>query len=135
MSFSIGVVNATPPGERFPDSSGWNYAQAAVSFFINARQNHVWNRFDVGYGPLLSYHGLRYGKFNNKLNIDSSTRYNNWGLGGSFTAYFRIVYFLYAGVLYQPQILSFTDGFSFKYGHMLSLDILFRLDLRKKGNR
>lgn len=131
-SLQIGVTSARPPGESFPDSSGWEYARAAVAFFVSARQNHVWKRFDIGYGPLLSYHGLRYGWLNHELHIDSTVRHNNWGLGGSFTTYFRVVYFLYAGVLYQPQLISLSDGFKMKYEHMLSFDILFRLDLRKK---
>jgi hypothetical protein len=131
-SLQIGVTSARPPGESFPDSTGWEYARAAMSFFVNARQNHVWKRLDIGYGPLLSYHGLRYGWFNNEQSIDSVITHNNWGLGGSFTAYFRVVYFLYAGVLYQPQLFSLSDGFKMKYEHVLSFDILFRLDLSRK---
>lgn len=131
-SLQIGVTSATPPGESFPNSLGWEYSRSAMSFFVNARQNHVWKRFDMGYGPLLSYHSLRYGKFNNRLDIDSSIRHDNWGLGASFTAYFRVVYFFYVGVFYQPQFFSLSDSFRPKYEHMLSFDILFRLDLRRK---
>ncbi len=130
-SFSLGVTSATPPGERFPDTSGWEFADAAVSFFINARQNYVWKRIDVGYGPLLSFHSFRYGRFNDKLNIDNTIKHDNWGLGASLSGYLRVVYFLYAGVLYQPQFFSITSG-TFKYEHLLSFDILFRLDMKQK---
>ncbi|MBZ0100098.1 MAG: hypothetical protein K8F30_13525, partial [Taibaiella sp.] len=64
--------------------------------------------------------------------IDSSIRHNNWGLGASFTAYFRIAYCFYVGILYQPQFFSLSDSFRPRYEHMLSFDILFRLDLRRK---
>lgn len=135
MSFQVGVMNGTLPVERFSDTSGWEYAQSAVSFFVNARQNHTWKRFDFGYGPLLSYHSVRFGKYNQDLNIDSTVTHSNWALGGSCAAYFRIVYFLYAGVLYQPQFISLSHTPALRYEHTLSLDVMFRMNVSKSNKQ
>lgn len=118
-------------GETFPDSTGWRGGQSAMALFFNARNNHVWKRFDFGYGITLSEHSVTYINRNDKLNIDSSIRYNNIGIGPNFSTYFRIVYFLYAGVLYQPQVFSLTDG-TFKYEHFLSLDVMFRMHVNRE---
>lgn len=133
-SFQMGIANAALPVEWGTDSLGWKYGESAFSFFVNARHNHIIKRVEIGYGPLLSYHDFGKGKRNEQLGIDSSMSYRNLGAGLSLSIYFRVVYFMYAGILYQPHLFSLTTS-SFKYEHLLSMDIMFRIPVRNKNSR
>lgn len=133
LSLQIGIANAGPLSERFPDTSGWEYQQSALCFYANVRNSHVVKQFDIGYGPAVGCNMFKEGSYNDKLRIDSVYSYQNWSVGIAASTYIRILHFLYAGVQYQPQFFSLTTG-KFQYEHLLSCDVLFRLNHRNKEN-
>lgn len=132
ISFQAGIANYTPFGEAIgSDNEGWHKTYKGSSQFINFRNNHVWRRFDFGYGFSLSKLHYSFDHYNDVLNIERSGRYTNLGLGGSFSAYCRIATIFFLGVLYQPQFISFSEKRSFGYKHTLSLEAVFRANVGK----
>ncbi|MCB0696735.1 MAG: hypothetical protein KDC07_05190 [Chitinophagaceae bacterium] len=132
VSVQLGVANARPPGEVvIPGEDGWYHDNSAVSFFINVRNNYSVRKFDFGYG--LSLSKLRYFAYdvNDYTGLDTSKLHTNLALGGCFAAYFNSSRSFNIGVVYQPQFISLSGSRVFKYEHTLSIDLLFRIRVRR----
>jgi hypothetical protein len=111
-----------------PDTAGHIIVESTSSIFTSFRNNHVWGRFDLGYGPMLSRHVFnRSDEF--RLNGADTTilaRYENWGLGASLSGYFRFSRAFGLGILYQPQFISFNHGPRYEHTASVDLRILFK---------
>lgn len=132
LSFQVGIANHTPYGEVIgTDRDGWHKTYRGASQFMNFRNNHVWRRFDFGYGLSLSNLHYSYVHHNYDLDIYKAESYTSVGLGASFSAYCRMATIFYLGVLYQPQLISLSGGPLVDYKHTISLEVVFRANVGK----
>jgi len=132
LSIHAGIANFTPFGEVIgSDKDGWHKEYKGSSRFINIRNNHVWRRFDFGYGLSLSNLRYSYEHSNYKSGMYKSGSYSGLGLGGCFSAYCRIAPIFYIGGLYQPQFISLSGGPLVDYKHTISLEAVFRANIGK----
>lgn len=133
ISVQFGVANAAPLGEVITyGEDGWYLDYTASSWFINVRHNYSWRVFDFGFGPSLTNLRCRSKHYNVYTGEDYSGSYQQLALGGCFAAYVTAVRVVFAGILYQPQFLSLSGPPLFNYQHTLSVDIMVRINFRKK---
>lgn len=136
LSAQAGTTGASLSfAEYFPDSTGWLRRKRANSMFFNLKNNHHIVFVDAGYGVSVTRHKLTGTYINDSLGVDSTTNYVNWGGGAAFSLYIPFSYFLYGGVVYQPQFFSFSDGFSVKYEHTISVHVQVRFGLKSEKGR
>lgn len=107
---------------------------------LSARHHHILGRFDIGYGVALTWQNC-----NERFDYGSVSADRNYGLvrednfftaGGSFSANYRISRAFYAGVNYQPQLLSFTrNGAALVGSHAFCTGFFWRIPLSTNSLR
>lgn len=116
---------------RYTDTS--NFATTSA-YFVNIRHNRKIGDFDIGYGLAFSHH-----RFDQEQVVwkdaggqtISRSVYKNAALAASLSGYWRVGKVMAVGLLYQPQFLALQNMVRFKYEHIISLDIAFRLPLKR----
>jgi hypothetical protein len=108
---------------------------------ISASNNHLINRWSVGYGVsyasntwrLINAKGVAY--FNEQYISTSEGRmpvakkWNTWGL--LLSSHYRVGQAFYIGLVYSPSFIRYNTADSFNYEHTLSLDLSWRIKLPK----
>jgi hypothetical protein len=130
LSAQIGASQMIFHPESFGDTSAFSYTG---SFFANSRYNWVLSHFDFGCGPMLSLHRIDYREhIYNPIDKETHKTYTNFGLGGSFSSFVQCGRIFAFGLLYQPQLLSFSRGIRFQYEHSIYLEATFRMPRRSQ---
>jgi hypothetical protein len=113
---------APPPTLR---KNGWS---------VTVRRHNVGRKFDIGYGPSAGnrYWTRYYSSFpgTSYMNGALDTWAKAFTLGCSFAASFRITSSFYAGINYQPHFIEIGDKMTWKYGHIISSGLYWRIRLR-----
>lgn len=101
------------------------------SIYFTVTDNFKVNRFNFGYG--LNY------SINNWIFIDDSDSQNeieirrkNQSLGLTTNVYFQFGRSFFVGVVYRPNFYTLEPKTEFKYEHLISLDMAFKIPIRKK---
>ena len=108
--------------------------------YLSLSNNHVINKFTIGYGISYAYNAWEYINAPNYRDSTSipltgrpSQTISNNALGLVFSSYFKIVEGLNMGVIYRPTFIRF--GSADKYEHLLSFDFGYKIPLKKKRFR
>jgi hypothetical protein len=107
--------------------SGW---------YLNFRNHYVAGRFDFGYGISAGERfGTRfYEKYQSSADYADSFTHNSrvFSIGGTFVTNFRITNLMYAGINYQPQLMSADKNLKFNYEQLLSFGLSWRIPIAKE---
>ncbi|MDB5157936.1 MAG: hypothetical protein JWR50_2643 [Mucilaginibacter sp.] len=106
------------------------------STFLTLSNNHVVNRFSFGYGISysqntwhLSDYGRRFDTTAVITPIKDPINKTNRALGFVFTYYFKVFGGFTPGIIYRPTFLRFNTADKFKYEHLISLDLAWKIPL------
>jgi hypothetical protein len=128
-----GVMDFFIPFPAVVDFIGLN--ELMSSSYIGFSNNHKLRNFSMGYG--LSYTSntwnLRYfGSQPDTLAIDKQPRKKSSNaIGFIFPIYYQLGHNFYAGVIYRPTIYRFSTSNHFAYEHLISIDIGWKIRLKK----
>lgn len=98
--------------------------------YANFRNNRVLGNIDIGYGINIS----KYYWYLIKESGQNSQSLSNVGIGGSFSADYRLTNYFRLGVLYQPNLLNNSFRPTIDYQHYFSLNLIWRTPLNKKAH-
>lgn len=105
--------------------------------YLSLSNNHVINRFTIGYGISYTYNAWEYvngGSYPDSISTPFAGRpsqtISNNALGLVFSSYFKIIAGLNIGVIYRPTFIRF--GSADTYEHLLSFDFGYKIPLKKK---
>jgi hypothetical protein len=100
--------------------------QESKVVYASFRNNRVLGSFDIGYGINIS-------KYFWDITMTSGQNAEAVGLGGSFSADYRLGNYLKLGVLYQPNLLNTSFKPTIDYQHFFSLNGTFTLPINRKN--
>ena len=106
------------------------------STFIGLTNNHRYEFFSLGYGLSYSHNAWRHtynGGFNpdgSREDIPPNREYMDNTLGLLFTAYWISRSSFSLGVIYRPSFIRLNTTPTFKYEHLISIDLAWRIRLK-----
>lgn len=129
----------------FPVHIDYDYGEEIVekefcsSTFISFTNNHRSKFFSIGYG--LSYsHNSWILTYNIGYSFESNSsylaqKYTNNTLGLMFTGYWLTKKSFSLGVIYRPNFIRFNISPTFKYEHLISIDLAWRIRLKTAAKK
>ena len=101
--------------------------------YVSLSNNHLIGKFELGYG--ISY-GYDRWKFKEDTEDPQSNSYNVsrlyfQSLGLVFPAHYQTNSGFYFGLIYRPMLVQFSEKIRFQYQHTLSIDLGWRIRLKK----
>lgn len=129
----VSVYGGAATDYSIPFPAGVDYFgeyQSFSGFYINARNNYRFGRFDLGYG--IAYSVLRW----QVINSADSTLFapqtkNNSALGLSLNSSFRLGKFFQLGLLYQPYLVSWDDKIKTGYQAQFSIELIWKIPITR----
>ena len=108
--------------------------ETMASFYISLTNNHKFRRFSLGYGMNFSRdiwaHHYRGGPEIPPPAREPVTKiYNTTGF--VLDAYYQLSKNFHTGIIYRPSFMVFHQKPEFRYQHILSLELRWRIALRK----
>lgn len=108
--------------------------KSMYSIYISLTDNYNFRRFTLGYGINLSNNTWRlsyYDRFDPPPPTrEPVTKISN-SVGFTFDAYHQLTENLYVGLIYRPTILNVYPDVAVKYEHLISIDFMFKLRIKK----
>jgi hypothetical protein len=103
------------------------------SYVFNLTNNHKVKRFSLGYGIAFSKNSweLRNLSWDENSSTRKPVKKNNNALGLSFSSYYQLTQSFYVGFIYRPTFLRLNSDPTFKYEHTISIDIAWKIRLKK----
>ena len=121
---------APVPVPVFQEGS-WESFRAAT---ISATENHQHQRLSFGYGLQYSRNVWRFHNTDYDPNIPNSKApfsKTNSGLGLAANVYFRALNSFYVGLNYKPTLFTIQPSAGFRYEHVVSVDLAWKIRLKK----
>lgn len=134
LTYSQNLIFETPFPAPISYDSDHEHNQTSAFLLSN---NHVFNRFSVGYG--LSYINYKWSLHkesefdseNNQITKADNITKKHVALGFTFPAYYRLNKMLYLGVIYSPTFYTPNSVNKFTYEHVISLDVKVKFRIKK----
>jgi hypothetical protein len=108
--------------------------EALRSLSLNLTDNFKTGRFSFGYGINYSIHSWfhsYYDQVDTPSPIYNSETKNKQALGLTLSGYHRIWKNLNVGIEYRPTFININPELNFKYEHVLSFGVAFRIRIKK----
>jgi hypothetical protein len=131
-----GVIDSFLP---FPVHIDYDYGDEIVekeycsSVFISLTNNHRFNFFSLGYGLSYSHNSWRL-TYNTGYSFENNPyvaqKYTDNTLGLMFTGYWLTKKSFSLGVIYRPNFIRLNATPTFKYEHLISIDLAWRIRLK-----
>lgn len=127
----IKFTGATDIFVPVPASPGGNIKEHLSTTFIEVTDNFKFGRLNIGYGINYSSNNWRYKDEIDSENEIEITRKNK-SFGITTNTYFQIGKSFFVGVIYRPTFYIVKPTTDFKYEHLISFDLAWKIPLRKK---
>jgi hypothetical protein len=117
------------------------YYESMSSAYLSATHNHKIKRFYVGYGLNYSRNLWRWDDGTTHEPVGTMPPPPDFGrkpssaIGITLNGYHQLSEHFMLGFIYRPTILRVSPQTEFKYEHLISFDIAWRIVLREGGNQ
>ncbi len=122
MDYPVPII--APYDEKFGSEH-----QSSYILYINARNNYIAGRFDLGYGLNFSRMDWERSFYHDTLYFHQIKRTPCLGL--SLSGSYRIGNYFQVGLLYQPDLLSFGLKPYTDYQHFISFEFIWKIPVGK----
>ncbi|MFT5168098.1 MAG: hypothetical protein ACI8P3_003337 [Saprospiraceae bacterium] len=95
--------------------------ESTLSKYMSFSLNHKVNRFSFGYGFA----------FGENLYFTRRSTQKNKALGSVFPGYVQIGEYFHLGLIYRPTFIRFNVTDTFKYEHLFSVDLCWKLRVKR----
>lgn len=105
------------------------------SSYISISNNVVVQRFTFGYGLSFGSSGwyLSRGSIADSLSSQGETKSRrSWSGGLVMNAYHQFSKRFFAGIIYRPALLRTSPKVEFKYEHLITLDLMWKINVRRR---
>jgi hypothetical protein len=109
--------------------------QQMSSLYLSLTDDYKIKRYHFGYGLnyCVNIWELKYGDFQQDSIVETRApiKKNNQAIGITLNGYFQFGKVFYLGLIYRPTFLNTAPNFEFKYQHLISVDFLWKIKLKK----
>lgn len=105
--------------------------QDLSTYYLEFTDNFKWGRLNLGYGVNFSKNNWRFVNESDFTNVTRINRNSN-SFGLTANSYFELAEGLFIGGFYRPTFYRIHPNANFTYEHLISLDFLFKIPIRKK---
>ena len=111
------------------DVNEYREVEFCSSYFIGVTNNHRYKYFSLGYGLSYSHNLWRHNYGNYDVTLYDK-KYTDNTLGLMLTSYWFFNRSFCLGIIYRPSFLRLNTSPTFKYEHLISIDLAWRIRLK-----
>lgn len=102
------------------------------STYISVSNNNEIKNLSIGYGLCYASNNWTFtDRLNDSTNTVTVTRIKNKALGFVFNTYYKAGRNFYCGIIYRPTFYRFLPTHQFRYEHLITLDLTWKIILNK----
>jgi hypothetical protein len=116
---------------NFSLTDNWKTGRFVMGYGINYAVNRWREHIDHWYNNQREEEKGASEKYYPQIGYQEEKRLTNHSFGFVFNTYYRLTNHFYVGVIYRPSVYCFSPSPQFRYEHIISVDLAWKISLKK----